>query len=74
VEWFDDPDGFSTGMAQTVKEATVTGEYKMSTWLMTRLEFRDDWSNQPYFQKNAGAAKSQPTILLGVVAFLGPKK
>jgi Putative beta-barrel porin-2, OmpL-like. bbp2 len=74
VEWFDDPDGFSTGTAQTVKEWTATGEYKMTGWLMSRLEFRDDWSNQPFFQKNAGTAKSQPTILLGVVAFIGPKK
>ena len=74
LEWFDDPDGFSTGTAQRVKEATFTGEYKMSSWLMSRLEFRDDLSNQPYFQKNAGTAKSQPTILLGVVAFVGPKK
>ena len=46
----------------------------MSSWLLSRLEFRDDFSNQPYFQKNAGTAKSQPTILLGVVAFVGPKK
>jgi hypothetical protein len=74
LEWFDDLDGFSTGTAQKVKEATVTGEYKMNSWLMTRLEFRDDWSDQPFFQKNAGTAKSQPTILLGLVAFLGPKK
>ena len=51
---FDDPDGFSTGTAQSVKEFTATGEYKMNSWLMSRLEFRDDWSNQPFFQKNAG--------------------
>jgi hypothetical protein len=74
LEWFDDPDGFSTGVAQKVKEFTVTGEYKMSSWLMSRLEFRHDWSNQPYFQQGSGFAKSQPTILLGMVAFLGPKK
>ena len=74
LEFFDDIDGFSTGTAQNVKEATFTGEYKMSSWLMTRLEFRDDWSDQPFFQKNGGTAKSQPTVLLGLVAFLGPKK
>ena len=74
LEWFNDPDGFSTGTAQSVKEGTITGEYKMSSWLMSRLEFRDDWSNQPFFQKNGGTAKSQPTILLGMVAFIGPKK
>jgi hypothetical protein len=74
LEWYDDPDGFTTGTAQSVKEATLTGEYKMSSWLLSRLEFRDDWSNQPFFQKNRGTAKSQPTILLGMIAFFGPKK
>ena len=74
LEVFSDPDGFSTGTAQSVKEFTATGEYKMSSWLMSRLEFRDDWSNQPFFQKNGGSAYNQPTILLGMVAFFGPKK
>lgn len=74
LEIFDDRDGFSTGTAQKVKEATITGEYKVSSWLLSRLEFRDDWSDQPFFEKSGGTAKSQPTILLGVVAFFGPKK
>jgi hypothetical protein len=74
LEWFNDPEGFSTGTAQSVKEWTATGEYKMTGWLLSRLEFRDDWSNQPFFQKNGGTAKSQPTVLLGMVAFIGPKK
>ena len=74
LEFFDDIDGFSTGVAQNVKEFTVTGEYKMNSWLMTRLEFRDDWSDQAFFQKGSGFSKNQPTILLGLVAFLGPKK
>ena len=68
-------DGFSTGTAQTLKEFTLTGEYKMTSWLLSRLEFRDDWSNQAFFQKNNnGSSKSQPTVLLGMVAFFGPKK
>ncbi len=74
LEWFDDCDGFSTGTAQSVKEVTLTGEYRVRPWLLSRLEFRDDWSNQPFFQKEAGTAKSQPTVLLGLVAFFGPKK
>ena len=40
----------------------------------TRAEFRDDWSNQAFFQKNSGFVYNQPTVLLGMVAFLGPKK
>lgn len=74
LEFFDDIDGFSTGTVQKLGEVTLTGEYKMTSWLMTRLEFRDDFSNQPFFQKNSGTSKNQPTILLGLVAFLGPKK
>ena len=74
LEFFDDIDGFSTGTKQKLGEVTVTGEYKMTSWLMTRLEFRNDWSNQPFFEKNSGTSKSQPTVLLGLIAFLGPKK
>jgi Putative beta-barrel porin-2, OmpL-like. bbp2 len=74
LEFFDDRDGFSTGTAQTVKEMTFTGEYKIADWLLSRLEFRDDWSDQPFFQKNGGTSKNQPTVVLGVVAFFGPKK
>jgi hypothetical protein len=74
LEWFDDMDGFSTGTPQQLKEVTVTGEYKISGWLLTRLEFRNDWSNQPYFQTNNGTSKTQPTVTLGLIAFLGPKR
>ncbi len=74
LEFFDDVDGFSTGTAQVVKEFTVTGEYKMTGWLLSRFEFRNDWSDQPFFEKPNGFAKTQPTILLGMVAFFGPKK
>jgi hypothetical protein len=75
LEFFDDIDGFSTGVQQKIGEVTATGEYKMNSWLMTRLEFRNDWSNQPFFEKSGGrTSKTQPTVLLGLVAFLGPKK
>jgi len=75
LELFDDADGFLTGLAQSVKEVTVTGEYKFSSWLLSRLEFRDDWSSQPFFDKGQGnTSKNQPTMLLGMVAYLGHKK
>ena len=67
-------DGLSTGSAQSLKEFTLTGEYQMTDWLLGRLEFRNDWSNQPFFQKGNGRSKSQPTALLGMIAFFGPKK
>jgi hypothetical protein len=75
LEIFDDVNGFSTGTAQTVKEFTLTGEYKLSDWLTSRLEFRDDWSSQPFFENsNGGMSKNQPTVLLGMIAYFGPKK
>ncbi len=75
VEWFNDADGFTTGTVQRLKEVTFTGEYKVNNWLLSRLEFRDDFSNQAFFDKEGGrSSKHQPTILLGMVAFFGPKK
>lgn len=75
LEYFNDPQGFSTGVAQAVKEFTLTGEYKFNNYLMARAEFRTDWSDQPFFERDHGVpCKTQPTALLGLIAFLGPKK
>ncbi|HYW46581.1 MAG TPA: porin [Bryobacteraceae bacterium] len=76
LEFFDDIDGFSTGTRQNVKEFTLTGEYKMTGWLMARAEFRTDWSDKPFFEKNnqPSGSKTQPTALLGLIAYLAPKK
>jgi len=73
-EWFDDYDGFSTGTKQSMQELTFTGEYKPVDWLVSRLEFRNDWSDKNVFEKGNGFAKSQPTIIFGLVALFGPKK
>ena len=92
LEWFADPQGFATGTGvhQTLKEGTITGEYKMVEGLLARLEYRHDWSNQPFFESGStlitdggftpnyfglpGTAKSEDTVTLGVVAFFGPKR
>jgi hypothetical protein len=68
-EWFDDHDGFSTGTAQRLKEFTLTGEYKLRPTLLTRFEFRQDRSNQPFFPKSDPTvfAKTQATVLAGMV-------
>jgi hypothetical protein len=75
-EYFSDRDGFSTGVAQKVKEVTLTGEYKMVEGLLARLEYRRDWSDQPFFDRGTGlaVAKNQTTVVLGIVAFFGPKR
>lgn len=76
LEWFRDRDGFSTGVAQTLKEFTVSGEYKWAEGLLARLEYRRDWSDQPFFDRGAGLAthKNQDTLLAGFVAYFGPKR
>lgn len=76
LEWFNDADGFQTGMRQKVKEFTMTGELKMAQGLLARLEYRRDWSNQPFFDRGSipASTKNQDTVLLGFVAFFGPKR
>ena len=68
-EVFDDADGFAmigqdgtsnftegaVPIRQTVKEITVTGEYKILEGLMWRAEYRYDWSNQPFFERGGGS-------------------
>ena len=39
----------SVPIRQTVKEITVTGEYKILEGLLWRAEYRYDWSNEPFF-------------------------
>jgi hypothetical protein len=66
-EVFDDADGFAMfGLAgvsssgtipirQTVKEITLTGEYKILEGLLWRAEYRYGWSNQPFFERGGGS-------------------
>ena len=75
VEFFNDINGFATGTKQNVKEVTLTGEYKVSNWLVSRLEFRNDFSDKPFFDQGSGKyGKNQPTVLFGLMAYFGPKK
>ena len=74
-EWFSDHNGFSTGTAQKLKEFTITGEIKMKEGFFTRLEYRRDWSDVAFFERGTGGTnKNQDTILLGFVAYFGPKR
>ncbi|HEU5458662.1 MAG TPA: porin [Terracidiphilus sp.] len=74
-EFFHDNDGFSTGTAQKLKEFTASYEYKWAEGLLTRLEYRRDWSDQPFFHKgDANMVDTQSTVTAGFVAFFGPKR
>jgi Putative beta-barrel porin-2, OmpL-like. bbp2 len=74
AEWFDDANGFMTGKPQAIQEVTLTGEYKVTNWLLSRLEFRDDWSNRTFCKRENADARNQPTILAGLIATFGRGK
>jgi hypothetical protein len=74
IEFFKDAQGYSTGVAQNVKEFTGTYEYKTVWGLLGRLEYRHDWSDQPYFHKgNTDMIDHQDTLTLGMIMVFAPK-
>jgi hypothetical protein len=74
-EFFHDNSGFSTGTAQKLKEFTATYEYKWAAGLLSRVEYRRDWSDQKVFHKgNLGMAQAQSTLTVAMIAFFGPKR
>lgn len=69
-EVFNDKDGLRTGVAQTVKDITLTQEMKLMNNFITRFEYRRDFSNQKFFTNQAGVAKdNQNTFILGISYF-----
>jgi hypothetical protein len=76
AEFFDDKTGFNTGVAQVLKEGTITGEYKYNDHLLSRIEYRHDATDKPYFNQRAGQplSKDMNSFTLGIVALLGPLK
>ena len=76
AEYYYDKDGFITGVAQKLKEFTITGEYRFINNFFTRLEYRRDWSNQAVFERGqiTGATKNQDTFVIGLVAYFPPPK
>lgn len=74
IEFLDDQKGFATGTTQTLKEFTGTYEYKMKYGLLSRLEYRHDWSSEPTFHKENGMTDSQSTLSAGVILILAPKR
>jgi hypothetical protein len=67
-EWYSDHDGFTTGVRQSVKEFTLTGEHTVRGGLLARLEYRRDFSDREFFLRSTGhAIKSQSTVSVGFV-------
>jgi hypothetical protein len=62
-EWFDDPEGARTGYAQTLKEVTLTPEFRPHPMLIVRGDLRRDWSDRAVFELSDGAfGRSQVTV------------
>jgi len=76
IEWFKDRDGFSTGTAQELKEFTLTYEYKWVEGLMSRLEYRHDWSDVNFYDRGGTPASSKnlDTLTVAFIAYFGPKR
>jgi hypothetical protein len=66
--FFDDKDGFRTGVVQKLSEFTLTYEYPIGASL-SRFEVRLDRSNQPFFLDSGGNAtkKEQITVVYSQV-------
>jgi hypothetical protein len=74
-EYFNDPDGFQTGTKQHLEEFTATYEYKWVEGMLTRIEYRGDFSNVASFHKDATSmVDQQSTLTVAFIAFFGPKR
>ena len=67
-EYYNDEHGFTTGAAQKIKEFTITGEFKHKDGVLARLEYRHDYSDIPFFLKNANRfSDHQDTFTIGLL-------
>jgi uncharacterized coiled-coil protein SlyX len=75
-EYLADYGGLYTGKTQALKEVTATFEYRLPGGFLMRDEWRQDWSNQPYFlTSHLGVLKkSQNTATAGLVWWFGAKE
>jgi len=67
-EYYDDPNGFTTGTPQHINEYTLTLQRTFAHDLVSRLEFRRDMSNVAFFPRGvADLTKNQNTLELGLM-------
>jgi putative OmpL-like beta-barrel porin-2 len=68
-EYLNDKDGFMTGTPQDkVQEFTLTLEFKHKDGFLTRVEYRGDFADVPYFIKElSGMKKNQNVVTIGWV-------
>lgn len=71
-----DRGGLFTGIAQALKETTLTLEQRLMEGLLIREEWRRDFSNQRFFFTDSLGVLSheQQTATVGLVWWFGAKK
>lgn len=64
-----------SGVTQALKETTLTAEYKFADGFLGRVEYRRDFSNQPFFlsEQPGILKKEQNTATLGLIWWFGRK-
>lgn len=75
VEYYIDQTGFTSGLAQHLRELTGTVQYKLANFVTARLEYRKDFSNRAFFPRTAtGLDNDQATLSLALlVSFKGER-
>jgi hypothetical protein len=75
-EYLSDRGGLFSGVTQALKESTATAEYKFADGFLARMEWRRDFSNQPFFLTEVPNVlkKEQNTATLGLIWWFGQKQ
>jgi len=76
TEYMSDRGGLFSGTTQALKEFTGTYEFKVADGLLSRLEYRRDWTNVPFFLTNRVGvlSQNQDTLTIGLVWWYGGKQ
>lgn len=76
TEYLSDRGGLFSGRTQALKEFTGTYEFKVADGLVSRVEYRRDWTNRPFFLTNKPGtlSQNQDTVTVGLVWWYGGKQ
>ena len=75
-EYLQDHHGLFSAASQDLKEHTLTATYQFIEGFQTRLEYRRDFSNRPFFLTETPTMlkKGQNTATLGLIWWFGGKR
>lgn len=68
VEYYDDRDGFMSGTAQVLRDATATLEVRPADHLTVKLEAREDMSDAAVFNTAHGKSTTQTLVIASAAA------